>query len=663
MPRRPVDRADYVSALWRVAGGTGFVAAATVVASPGSVPLTAGGLALLLAAAARLRSPLLGAAVAATSLAALATLLPLAGSPYRTALLLDAGAAFLPPAAILLLRVAGHRARRRAGFAERVPLGIFALAAASAGTLIRIAEISLLWSQPGTIATVRYALHGDLAATFWTIAAFATAGAYLYAASAASPSPGRRLPRVVAAACLAVAVFSFVGYDVATAVAAAAHGPVALGIGLHTDDVRDLPDGTGLAHLDVAWDRVEKESGVRDWSYFDEQVRISEERGIGLYLLANSYPPAWLARARSDSVMVDQDGEPFLWVDERPGVARERVWDLSFHDAEVVALKQAFARAVVDRYAASPAVRWVAVQNEPAYPFDWNLVRYASYDNATLRAFGAHVEAKFGTIEALRENATEDWDSFDDLEAPRHPLAPLWSEWLRFREDALVDFVEGLVDAVRPFAAGKPVTVKIMAHVVTRFAEPQTGLADRVVRAFANGSDVVSVDLYPASVESLRRSLDYWSDVAAGKPLVIAEFNLLLGTNLPTGGARLVNALFAMDGRVDAVFLFTASDHWLYSLTAHARSPGLTALTLATTSPLSPDYGVALTALLVEDLLSVQNTYHVYALGMTAAGLPVVPWPILLLVSAPVPSGDGRARWGLLLGKGIVFVAALAFLL
>lgn len=627
-------------------------------------PVAGLGGALLLALASReLRSRLgLAAAVLAGAFTLYSTAPALAGT-YRFALVLEALLAALPLVVLAFARVGGHAARRAARSDTRVPLLFPALLAAAVGTAVRAAEIGLLWDQPGTLATVRYALRGDLAETFWALAAFATAGSYLYAAHVATERSGRDLRRVAVGALAALLLFSFVGYDVGTAAAAAAHGPVGIGVGLHADHLDQLPADVKLAHLEVPWALVEPAEGARDWSFYDAQVRLAEERGIGLYLLANTYPPAWLVRREPESVMVDQRGEPFTWIDETPGAPRERVWDLSFADADVVELKRAFLRAAVDRYAGSPAVRWIAVQNEPAYPFDWSLVRYASYDNLTVDDFRGWLRARYGALAALNENASGEWETWDEVEAPTHPFAGLWSDWMTYREETLIAFVEGLVDAARPYAHGKPLTVKIMAHGLTRFAVPQAGLTDRVVRAFANASDVVSLDLYPASLDDLRRQLDYYEDVADGKPIVVAEFNLLLGTNLPTGGARLVNALLALDGRAQAVFLFTGDEHWLYGFSAHARSPGFTALALAREPALSGAFPLALSTLLVEDALAVQNVYHVYALGMVAAGLPVLPWPVLLLASAPVPVGGERARWGILAAKAAILALAAALAL
>lgn len=655
--RLPV--ATYRETLGLLAAAWALLAAGWVLTGDAAVAVRTGGVLLACLAALHARS---AALVASASLAVVFLGVEASGAPalgYRGLLALEALAAALPVLVVATARLGTHLARRRAGLARPVPLVAIALFLAASGTAVRWGEIALLWDAPGTVATVRYTLRADLAETAWGLAAAATAAAYLYGRLAYGGRGGAK--RAATAAVLAVLVFSFVGYDVGTALAAAAHGPVELAIGLHTADVRTLPSNVRLAHVDVAWDRVEREPGVRDWSFYDEQVRHAESRGLSLLLLANTYPPRWLADLRPESVMIDQDGAPFTWIDERPGQRRERLWDLSFHDDLVLRFKEDFTRAVAARYGGSAAVRWISVQNEPAYPVDWNLVRYASYDNVTVEAFRSDLVLRYGTLEALRANTSVEAASWSDVEAPRHPFAPLWDDWMRFREDGLVGMVDRLVAAVRA-ETEKPVTVKIMAHFLTRFAAPQAGLSDRVVRAFANVSDVVSVDLYPSGPGDLLRSLDYYADVAGGKPLLVAEFNLLLGPNLPTSGARLANALLAMDGRVEAVFLFTADDHWLYGLSAHDRTPALAALALVGRSPIDPAYHAGVASLLVEDTLAVANVYDAYVLGMAAAGLPALPWPVLLLVGTPVPSPDDRTRLRVGLGKALVLAAAFALL-
>jgi hypothetical protein len=252
-----------------------------------------------------------------------------------------------------------------------------------------------------------------------------------------------------------------------------------------------------------------------------------------------------------------------------------------------------------------------------------------------VHAFRGWLASQYPSIATLDRNISASYRSFDGVPPPANPLDPLWGTWLRFREDSLIRFTEVLVGAVRN-ATAKPVTIKIMAHTFTRFALTQAGLSDRVVRAFANESDVVSVDLYPASVQDLQSSLDYWQDVAHGKPLILAEFNLLLGTNVPTGGARLAEALMAMDGRVAAVFLFTVDGHYLYDVKGAQSSPAFAALELVQShaSPWNPAFPMDVAGLSGADLLAVGNLYPMYVMGMQAAGWPILPWPLILLGAA-----------------------------
>lgn len=499
---------------------------------------------------------------------------------YATRLRAEAVAAALPLLAFALLALLARRADVRA---PGRPLAHAAVGLAALGSAARVGEALMLLGRPGDAHTIQFVLRYDAAYALWGLAASAVALAFATAPLASRGDPRRRGAEAGALAA-AVIAFSLVALDVGAVVTAVALPRPGLLVGYHADRVADVPEGADLVHLEVAWPRVERVEGHLNWWRVDRELAAAVERNLSVFLLVTTYPPDWLVDKHADAIMVDAEGEPFTWLDEAPGRERRRVWDLSFANERVLDAKREFLADAVARYGAHPAVRYVAVQNEPAYPFDFNLLRWASFDPHTLAAFRESLRAEFdGDLAALNGATSSEFEAWEDVLPPRLPFGALGDRWVEFREDLLIRFVEDQLATARALT-DRPVTVKVMAHFLTRFAEPQAGLSDRVYRAFANASEVVSVDLYPATEADLVRSLRYFKLIAHGKPLVVSEFHLGLGSGLPGSGARTLSALRVMEQEAEAVILFSASGHYLYSAgegslavagaDAFARRPG-----------------------------------------------------------------------------------------
>ncbi len=504
------------------------------------------------------RAPGAGALMGWLLLASLAAAhIPTLPLPYSERLKLEAVAAFAPLVVFIAL---GRAARARAPPARL--LVVLALTLATLGSLVRLAEVWILFGRPGDATTIVHALRLDLAASLWGAAAWAFAFGFI-----ARALPAAR-PRTHHGAAWTGAFLGFVLVTSGTPMVfeTGANPSQALAIGFHANDVSDVPDGAQIVHLEAAMPRIQRAQGIYDWSNLDAQLAAARERDLDVYLLVSTYPPRWLIDAYPDAVMVDADGVPFRWIDEAPGEHSGRIWDMSFADVRVFEEKADYVHHVVARYGADASVRWVAVQNEPAYPVDWNLLRWGSFDAATVAAFRESLRQEVGgdldLLHAIYGIEAYDWE---DVRPPRIPFGLLGDRWMSFRETLLVDHTTGLM-AVAQALTEKPVTTKLMAHFLTRFAEPQAGLSDFTYRALANASEVVSIDLYPATRADLVRQLDYFRAIADGKSIIVAEFNLALGTNMPFSGTRMLSALETIGHTADAVILFTASGHFLYGI-------------------------------------------------------------------------------------------------
>lgn len=573
----------------------GLALAVPVVTQPGSAfdaaTLAAVGLVAVLAWTLHSRAASLAALALAVHRAS-EVFAPGAPLAFSTRLAIEAASSFLPPLAFLLLAVAVRRARAARLFA------VAAVALALPGTAARLAALHFLWRPEGDAATILFALRYDAAASLWALAGLSVAAAG-FVLSVAGHGKGERRARrrtVVAASTLAILVAGADGFALAGGLLEPRSDLV---IGYHANRVSQVPDGAGLVHLEAAWASIQWAPGRFEWERTDRQLSEAAARGLPVYLLVNTYPPRWWTDAHPASVMVDREGEPFYWIDEAPGKARTRVWDVSFADPQALAAKRAFLAEAVARYGHHPAVRYVAVQNEPAYPLDWNLLRWASFDPFTVEAFRAALTGEAGgDLATLNARYGTEFASWSEVLPPGHPFGDYGERWIRFREDLLVSFVAGLVETARA-ATDRPVTVKMMAHFFTRFAEPQAGLGDRVYRALADLSDAVSVDLYPATRADLARSLRYFRELAGEKALIVAEFNLAFGLNVPGSAFRLAAALELLDEYADAVILFTAARHYLYEV--GEGTPSVAAVRLHTSRPLDAEFHGALLALVREE--------------------------------------------------------------
>lgn len=441
---------------------------------------------------------------------------------------------------------------------------------------------------------------------------------------------------LVGLAVLTQAVFTMAAVAVTTA-----RGRPDVVVGAHVDDVGHLPEAADSAHLEVRWSDVQPQPDVWNFVAYDRQLdRLEADGRDALLLVGMSAPPGWLITRHRDAIMRDRDGQVFHWFDTAPGRARDRIHDLSYTDPEVNAARDELLRRVVERYGDRPGVAAVAVMNEPAYPTDLNPLRIGSYDNATVDAFRDHLRERYGNATALNRAVGINASSLETVEPPPSLTGPFGEVWQRFRERTIVDHVRRAMTVARNHT-DKPVTVKIMAHYLVRYATARTGLTHEVVGDLVEMSDVVAPDLYPLTQNDLRRSLEYFRSLAGRKPIWVAEFNYAAGPNLPTMGSRIYQTLALIGRYADRVYFFTAEDHFLYGLQLYGSRPGLVAIQLYQTPPTDAAFVETNARLVASEIGAVANIYSIYATGSAFMEVPVVPWQVIVLVALPWPRVAG----------------------
>jgi hypothetical protein len=540
--------------------------------------------------------------------------------------------------------------RQATGFLEKlrahVPLvsRVVTLILFIAGAVVAYVELYLLTAYTTDTDSVLFVTRYGLSYLLWALASTSLLFTHVYllymsSISSVGPLTTRRIAVVMFTGVILIAFIGTNAVNILVAHAGPPPGPMRLGI--HSGNVTDALNGPWdrFAHFEVAWDHVEREKGVMNWTKFDIQVDLAESNNIELYLLISPIAPPWYVQENMDAVMRDQDGDVFRWVDEDPNKEITRVWDFSFAAEKVVLDKENFTREVALRYANRSPVVAVSIQNEPTYPGDFDAFRFASYDDHTVSAFRTWLQNEYGTIDNFNDAHNRDHSDWGDIEAPKGAGSKLWDDWLDFREQLLVSFVQRLVDTTRSVTT-KPVTIKIMAHYLARYSVVQTGLTGLVIESYIEMSDIVSLDIYPLGRPDLRRALIYYKSLAGDKPIWLAEFNLFLGCTTPGSGSAMYASLMEISRYAERTLFYTYGGHYLYGFRLYDSVPGLVGIRMFKEvrdgGSLLGQYG----NLVLTDIGAIPNLYYSYVLASDFANFPVIPWPILVLFLIPIPVAD-----------------------
>ncbi|UCH89600.1 MAG: hypothetical protein JSV49_02835 [Thermoplasmata archaeon] len=516
------------------------------------------------------------------------------------------------------------------------------------GTGVLFYECYLISAFESDLDTVRFVLRYDIAYLIWFIASalMLVSLVYLIYLGGRSRYGPITTKKLVTGTLLAIILISFFSRDLILIAMARYSTPpedVDLTVGLNVGNITKLDTDyfDKAIHMEVTWKEVyELGPDQSYWTDIDWQLDYAMRNNFEVYFQVHPLPPNWFIEQNEEAVMRDQWGNKFLWLDEDPRSNTSRIWDLSFNDPKVLEAKLNFTREAVQRYQNLSCIKFIGIQNEPTYPVDFNNLRIASYDNLTVEAYRTWIANQYDqdlTEFELRTGIIlNDWG---ELEAPRKSTHKLWQSWMTFRKESLIWLVENLTGAVKQHTA-KPVTVKVMAHFLARYSTVQSGLTADVVERFFQLSDVISLDLYPLTNADLQNSLEFYQKLAGGKRIIVPEFNMALGTNLPGSGAWLYYNLIVLNRYVDYVFIFTGGGHYLYSINNYDHTPVHLGLKLFRLHREDGNVFSLYDELIWENILSIPNYYEVYVLSCAVYNIPVIPWPVLLMVMLPLPIAD-----------------------
>lgn len=247
-------------------------------------------------------------------------------------------------------------------------------------------------------------------------------------------------------------------------------------------------DTVRLGHL--AWDSYEPEEGVYTFEWFDEVMDLFAKAGIGVVLDVSTRPaPVWVHEKCPGCSIHDKSGHA------SPAV-RRYMEDVSDPDYQAYALR--FARILIERYRAHPALRAFGLCNEQGAGF-------MSFSEGALERFRAWLKNKYGTIDALNKAwATQRWcrrlRSFEDVVLPETSVArgapETWLDMRRFYSDGIGAFVTKLARLIEECAPG-------VAHSANHYSG-HTALGFDLLKYNDSFVDYPGVGHYPDYVMSDR---------------------------------------------------------------------------------------------------------------------------------------------------------------
>lgn len=291
-------------------------------------------------------------------------------------------------------------------------------------------------------------------------------------------------------------------------------------------DMRNMArHGFNTVKLWACWRANNPREGEYDFSDLDQLMDLAQENGLKVIInQIFDTAPAWFFRKYPESSMVANDGQvlhPVATACRQMGGAPGPC----FHHAAGIKARQAFIRRCVERYRAHPALLCWDMWNEPEHtcalrrePRVENLTCYCP---ASVQAFRAWLEGKYGTVEELNRVWGRNYEDFAGVEVPR--LGQTFKDmvdWRLFMTHTITEECRMRVETVKALDAEHPV----MVHTVTIpfFPLATCGSDDYALAELC--------DLFGNSVGSEPLSAAITLSAAPGKRVINAEIHAVGGS-------------------------------------------------------------------------------------------------------------------------------------
>lgn len=204
----------------------------------------------------------------------------------------------------------------------------------------------------------------------------------------------------------------------------------------------------------VAWDRIEREEGRRDWTFLDRALDLAQRHEVQVLLslggvfgnLAGLYPPQWLVRDYGCQQPVPDATRRH---ESRPSGPRQSV---CLDDPIYREKARAFAIATIKRYCAHPALAGWVSWNEPE-----NRACYCPHTQARFRAW---LQERYGSLADLVAAWSLEFPvlyrKWEEVEAPSgigfvHGGYQPWLDWQTFLQHNLTSALHEYADLVRRY--------------------------------------------------------------------------------------------------------------------------------------------------------------------------------------------------------------------
>jgi beta-galactosidase GanA len=191
--------------------------------------------------------------------------------------------------------------------------------------------------------------------------------------------------------------------------------------------------GMNTVKLWACWSWMHRSPESVSFDELDELMDLARENDLDVVvniILENA--PYWLERAAPHSRYLDHEGNPFSLTAAMNTPAGG--WPgLCFDNREARDSAETFVRALVERYAAHPALKVWDVWNEPHLEPNWYFPeRFYCYCDASLAAFRAWLEDRYRSIENLNRAWSRQYTDFGEAHPPR--VLESYPDFLDWRE-------------------------------------------------------------------------------------------------------------------------------------------------------------------------------------------------------------------------------------